>query len=590
MFWSEQEKEGKEVCTQRDLETFTHVIYLNTLTMNLSQFRQNDTQRDRPSCSIGHLGKWQQTEKKQLRKLCYEHNMLFWASSPDPENENKVPSANSAFVNKVITLLHDFRQHTEEYNLSCAQKKLDELLGGCQSKLETMLIMDADKTLATEDTGTLFWDMVTSNNPFPYDGSPLEQLFSSALGYSYTAFRQATLLYEEKVDDQGFDNLCEEVASEVAVHPDLVSLLQVVAEQEHIGAMIITSGLRHVWNKVLEKIGLSKTVKVIGGGRIADGFVVSPTVKGALVSRLRDANNLYVWAFGDSPIDLDMLKKANQAIVVVGEQQHRSTKMDAALLSAIDNDGLVARQVLLPGNASPRLDTKKLPPIHLTGKEFVDSVLSRRNQHAAVQINHASDRAATKLLMTPMRNAQVTGPSLRKAHHDTGKYLATEILTDVIGLQEYRILHVQGYYVNGYRLLHEQQTLIVALMRGGEPMAFGVNEAFPFAKFLHANCPNDIKLHHLQGRLTVMLVDSVVNSGKTIAQFVQHIRDLHATIRIVVVASVVQDQAISSGGSIQALAYHGNLHLVALRISENSFVGKGITDTGNRLFNTTDLP
>jgi uracil phosphoribosyltransferase len=33
----------------------------------------------------------------------------------------------------------------------------------------------------------------------------------------------------------------------------------------------------------------------------------------------------------------------------------------------------------------------------------------------------------------------------------------------------------------GYRLLHEEATLIVPLMRGGEPMAFGVNEAFPLA-------------------------------------------------------------------------------------------------------------
>lgn len=64
-------------------------------------------------------------------------------------------------------------------------------------------------------------------------------------------------------------------------------------------------------------------------------------------------------------------------------------------------------------------------------------------------------------------------------------------------------------------------------------MAFGVNDAFPLAMFVHASHPDDIKLHHLQDQLTLVLVDSVVNSGKTVVQFVQHVRNLNATIRIV---------------------------------------------------------
>jgi len=60
-----------------------------------------------------------------------------------------------------------------------------------------------------------------------------------------------------------------------------------------------------------------------------------------------------------------MLRKGDQAIVVVGEEQARSKTMDAALLNAFDNDGLSAQQVLLPSNASPRLDTTKLPLVQL---------------------------------------------------------------------------------------------------------------------------------------------------------------------------------------------------------------------------------
>jgi hypoxanthine phosphoribosyltransferase len=78
-------------------------------------------------------------------------------------------------------------------------------------------------------------------------------------------------------------------------------------------------------------------------------------------------------------------------------------------------------------------------------------------------------------------------------------------------------------------------------------MALGVTEAFPSAMFVQAKRPEDIELHHLLQQRTVLLVDSVVNSGKTVVDFVQHIHSLHTTIHIVVLASVVQAQSVSEG-------------------------------------------
>ena len=97
------------------------------------------------------------------------------------------------------------------------------------------------------------------------------------------------------------------------------------------------------------------------------------------------------------------------------------------------------------------------------------------------------------------------------------------------------------------------------------------------------------KFHHLEGQLTIILVDSVVNTGKTVIEFVQYIRKLHATIRIVVVAGVVQAQCLAENGIKQKLARYPRLHLIALRLSDTKFTGSGTTDTGNRLFNTTHL-
>jgi flagellar basal body L-ring protein FlgH len=68
--------------------------------------------------------------------------------------------------------------------------------------------------------------------------------------------------------------------------------------------------------------------------------------------------------------------------------------------------------------------------------------------------------------------------------------------------------------------------------------------------FVHASCPEDIKPHHLQGQSTVVLVDSVVNNGTTVVQFEQHVRKLNPTIRVVVVAGVVQAESVSEGSPI----------------------------------------
>lgn len=83
----------------------------------------------------------------------------------------------------------------------------------------------------------------------------------------------------------------------------------------------------------------------------------------------------------------------------------------------------------------------------------------------------------------------------------------------------------------------------------------------------------------------------MVNSGQTVVEFVQHIRHLHPTIRIVVVAGVVQAKSLaeSKGSFAQILGEDVNVGVVALRLSDNQFTGKGTTDTGNRLFNTTHL-
>lgn len=102
---------------------------------------------------------------------------------------------------------------------------------------------------------------------------------------------------------------------------------------------------------------------------------------------MRDVHKTYVWAFGDSPLDLVMLCKADQSIVVVGEEDKRSKSMDTQLTSAIKSGCLFANQALLPSHALPRMNSDDLPLIQLT-----DPSLFARFSHPTIQTVSRSSR------------------------------------------------------------------------------------------------------------------------------------------------------------------------------------------------------
>lgn len=351
-----------------------------------------------------------------------------------------------------------------------------------------------------------------------------------------------------------------------------------------------TCGSARVWETILHDGYGLEHIDVIGGGRHSDSFVVTPSVKGELVSRLQNKYGARVWAFGDSVLDLPMLARADKAIVVVGAEGSRSRSMESALMKAIDHEGLRTCQILLGETTQPRLDASRLPVIQLQDQDFLHSITRGVTHSLPDNVVHLTDTPAARVLMTATRDASISGPALRRAHEKIGWFLATQCITKVIGLENREIAHVQGYTVIGHSLRNEARTTIIALMRGGEPMAFGVNEAFPQASFVHAKHAADLKSEYLQDQETVVLVDSVVNSGKSVVEFVRHIRGLQAELQIVVVAGVVQEQAVLRGELYEQLYREGErLKIMALRLSKNKFTGKGGTDTGNRLFNTTQL-
>lgn len=574
MLWSDDKGAPTPIYTAADLTTFSHIIYVDTTAEEIAKRCTSDTSRSRREHPLSVIEEWRQKEKSDLQYLCCRNEILYYKLS------------GAATTAKAVELCSDFARHSPAHNLECATRALDASFGrnvGLSREAQTTLVFDADKTLASFDAGRMFHVAIVQKLA-SIDAGYLKALFGGPLGYSYLGFRQLVLNYDEAVNDGMFEEICFEVASAVQLYPEMMTLLERASTAPHMKVVVITSGLKAIWKKVLELAKLNHAVQVIGGGRLCDGYIVNAAVKAQLVSRLRGIHRQYVWVFGDGPLDVQMMQEADQAIVIVGDEESRSHSMDGVLAQALATTPMRARQALLPNTVRPRLDLTRLPLCSFGSEEFIREVFSPR-----LDLYDGTDSGAAKLLMTATRDAEKSGSLLRNAHKEIGRFLAAHALTEVVGLEEFSIKHVQGGSTTGHRLRGEAQTLVVAMMRGGEPLALGVSEAFPQSAFLHARDTGDIRHTHLNGCDTVLLCDSVVNNGTTMKDAIEHIRAFRNDVLIVAVACVVQRSSVGDGGLFRETAMRHGAKIVTLRISDNRYTGQGNTDTGNRLFNTTFL-
>ncbi|PHH63148.1 hypothetical protein CDD81_6199 [Ophiocordyceps australis] len=614
MFWREGMLDCQPVHTGQDLAAYTHILYLGIDAQSLLQRRASDAAQgqQRRAASLEHLRQWQQTEVACLRNLCRQQGKLFAVVTDE--------------VARTAAVVRYMVQGGAGANAARAEARLEQVLRSVgEREVETALVMEGDGTLAPHDTGAMFWQSLAPHelrDGTRCDEGVLRDLFAGPLGYSAAAFSQATLLCEEAVDAAEFEAQCRSVAGQTRLHDDFVSLLTALGPpQRHVAAIVVTSGLGRLWELVLEQAGLSGWVRVVGGGRVADGFSVCAAVKARLVARLQQ-RGVRVVAFGHSPLDLPMLEAADEAVVVVGHEEARSCTMEAALRQSLEARRLCgARQALMPRHAAPRLHLDKLPPLDIAHHGFVAAVLAHKQPPQSLQpvpsqscqalqsvppqsckpapphdivaavdvvaavdivaaVQHATHRPAAQLLATPARDSSLCGAPLRRAHRRIGSYLALELLPRTLGLESFDIPLVHGHSTPGFRLAADLRTAILAILPAGEPMARGVADVMPRAPLIYARRPDELHERHLRRLDAVVLIDAVVNSGATVAAFVARLRALQPALRIVVLAGLVQQEAAALGGLVP---WGDGCSLVALQVLERSFA----TDTANRLFNTT---
>lgn len=381
---------------EADKKVYTHILYLKPSPETIVEQVAKDSIRERQRFDAATIRQWQDFEEEQLRSICRENDILFMTIQPEMLNQTTA----------IAEILQDAARHDEASNGAVVDKILDGYLKlRPVSDVKTMLVLDADNTLAPYDASALYWQL-SSNG----EGNPMKDLFTSPLGYSYTAFRQVTWLHEQHAvkSANAFALACRQAAARIKVHPQMLALLQRACADKTVGVLVVTCGLEPIWEKVLEALDLGATVPIIGNGFLSNGHVVTPKTMADIVARLQHHHKLYVCAIGDSEVDLPMLKKANQAVVVVGSGSSRSKSFDGKLQNAIVNEGLRACQVLLPSNSTPRLDSKILPTAELDGAFFT----SVTTQDHSLKIYDASDKPASKLLASPTRNVNIHGLAL----------------------------------------------------------------------------------------------------------------------------------------------------------------------------------
>lgn len=184
-----------------------------------------------------------------------------------------------------------------------------------------------------------------------------------------------------------------------------------------------------------------------------------------------------------------------------------------------------------------------------------------------------------KILNTKSRIATLSPVELSEVHKKLGELLSYKLL-EQFELEEIEIKHVQGKKI-GYALNSKEKFLIIVLMRGGLYVAEGFKNIFDNKySFEMINSINEIikiKEKYNLNEMNIIIVDSVINTGKSIKEVIDmlpHNKKIH------IISLVMQEK------SQEIFKNYSNLIFYIARMSSNFYIGKGNTDTGNRLFGT----
>lgn len=183
-----------------------------------------------------------------------------------------------------------------------------------------------------------------------------------------------------------------------------------------------------------------------------------------------------------------------------------------------------------------------------------------------------------RLIVNETRQASLSGSALAETHRNIGRALASAIALDLT-LENININHVAGNSM-GVQIKTGCEPIILAMMRAGLFVAEGIWTALPGSSLVLHNPESKLEKLPASGR-TVVIVDSVINTGRSIRAILKSANTYQPSkikIAALVAYRVNLEELVSEFPCV-------DFHIA--RVSERSYVGKGSTDTGSRLFCTT---
>lgn len=188
----------------------------------------------------------------------------------------------------------------------------------------------------------------------------------------------------------------------------------------------------------------------------------------------------------------------------------------------------------------------------------------------------SENNAYLQTLNGKSRNKELRNNKLASLHAQIGEVLGQAML-NFRPTESGFIKTVQDIDCTIQEVSRENITIVV-LMRAGLYVGQGVRNILDSDDqvYLISNSVDDVDLDYIRNR-DIIIVDSVINSGKTIIKYIDSFKDAKS---ISCISIVMQSRFTDI-----AKKYSDILFLTS-RVSDNYYVGAGATDTGNRLFGT----
>lgn len=453
--------------TEADGELYDVFVYIyckpETL---LERYKTSEKNKKFANNSVAVIEQWQLFEMGSLREECHSRNKDFYVVS-DNETDD------CGFADFLEFVKNGFSSYKLAETICQEIREIYPLP-------EKLYIVDGDKTIIKQDS----FRFCCNGTTFVFDGN------------FYTGYQSFLFTRELK----GY-NTADDKISAIEINE---SIWKEIKDYNYV---ILSSGISDLWAKIGEQKGLLNI--------FADPMISADTKY--FVVKLLKENGYTITAYGDSKIDVFMLREADESILYVGERISRS----------LEGENIFGIHLIY--NHAP----------YVLAEEMKAEILE--------------DVAICK------SDSGINGSRLASAHLKLGIQLGEKMAT----------------------MIPEQNTAILVLERGGR--FFGDGLYIGFGGTFYSINPSKEKLPNIKED-RIVIVDSVINSGKSIHKMISEMKAENPTVDIIIATNVIQKDTLSMFEEYKVFA---------VRISENSFVGRnqakqiGKTgpDTADRLFN-----